>query len=176
MYLTSYSNMDDLFFYIAKLELIAFFSAFPMFYFLIKEFNSRQNIEKYEWIGEFSVSIVSVYVVLVLLYIGMILNQVYLQSSLSYPNFSNSILYLKCWIFLGILFLFTPFKLKPKWTLLHSLPFTIIVFIDFISFFLKETPIEVIRNEMQLYFMGFFASILLFLLLSSFNYFRSRIR
>jgi len=74
------------------------------------------------------------------------------------------------------LFLFTPFKLKPKWTLLHSLPFTIIVFIDFISFFLKETPIEVIRNEMQLYFMGFFASILLFLLLSSFNYFRSCIR
>jgi hypothetical protein len=168
--------MDDLCFYIAKLELIAFFSAFPMFYFLIKVFNSRKNIEKYEWIGEFSVSIVSVYVVLVLLYIGMILNQVYLQSSLSYLNFSNSILYLKCWIFLGIFFLFKPFKLKPKWTLLHSLPFTIIVFIDFISFFLKETPIEVIRNEMQLYFMGFFASILLFLLLSSFNYFRSRIR
>ena len=61
--------MDDLFFYIAKLELIAFFSAFPMFYFLIKVLNSRRNIEKFEWVGKFSVSIVSVYVVLVLLFI-----------------------------------------------------------------------------------------------------------
>jgi hypothetical protein len=87
---------------------------------------------------------------------GMKLNQAYTDfngQGISW-NYKHINFYLKSWAFLGILFLFRPFNSKSTFLLLHSIAFFIIVAIDFVLFMNHNIEIEVVHNEMRLYFIS----------------------
>ena len=147
--------MNDFFTYIEKLELVAFFAGYPLVYFFILLLSNTSFI-KYSLREGLIKGLSNAYVIVVFLYIGMKLNHTYNEfngQGISW-NYNHLNFYLKTWAFLGVLFLFRPFKSKPVLLLLHSLVFFIIVAIDILLFMNHKIQIEVVHNEMRLYFLS----------------------
>lgn len=161
-----------------KLELIAFFGAYPLFYLLIISISDTTFILKHQWLRSLPGKIPIVSAIVSILYLGMKMHQLYIHYLNSIPiqiNF-NFIFYLQCWALVGLLFLFSTIRRKPIFSLGHSLPFTFIILIDFVKYFLHIVDVEVVHNEMRLYFMGFLSYVFILLLLMLYPFIKSRMR
>ena len=159
--------MNSFFNYIDKLELIAFFSAFPLFYFLIISFYSKPLILKFKFLKLLPVLVSMTYATMTVLYLGMKLNQWYLQSLISHIqiDYFTILFFLKLWVVLGLLFFFHFFQTKPILALAHSSIYFLILLIDFFQYYHHQIQAEVFHNEMRLYIIGFFANSILFSIL-----------
>ena len=153
--------MNNFFTYIDKLELIAFFSAFPLFYFLIISFYTKPLTAKFKFLKSIPTLISNTYATMTVLYMGMKLNQLYLQNTFAtiQIQYLTTIFILKCWTVFGFLFFFNFFRTKPLIALAHSSIYFLILFIDFFQYYNRQIDIEVFHNEMRLYIIGFIAYI-----------------
>lgn len=170
--------MNDYIIYINKLELIAFFGAFPLFYFLIFSISEIPFIRKHQWLKILPNKIPTISAILSILYLGMKLNQLYIHYENNIPiQFNFHIIFcLQYWALLGLLFLFSPFRSNPILALWHSIPFTFIILIDFVKYFLHIVNVEVVHNEMQIYFIGFISNVIILFLLISYPFLKSKLR
>ena len=150
----------DLFSYFEKLELIAFFSAFPMFYVLVHFVSNDLNIKK-RWVANMPKTMPLTYAIITLLYLGMKIHQMFEVHSLNL-DWGNMLAYFKIWVVLGLLFFLPYFREKKSWSLLHSLPFTIIILVDFARFYNHQVSQDYIHNEMRLYFTSFMIAMSVF--------------
>jgi hypothetical protein len=155
--------MNNLFTYIDKLELIAFFSAFPLFYFFLIAFYSKPLVMKFKWLKSTPEIISIVYATISLLYVGMKLNQWYEQiliGPIQYDIYSY-IFIVKCWSIFGLIFFFKSLRSKPMLALAHSSIYFIILLIDFFQYYHHQYDIEAFHNEMRLYFIGLLAYLII---------------
>lgn len=158
--------MMDLFVYLEKLELLAFFSAFPLYYFLVIVLATEYSFQK-KWIVNLPNIIPLVYLIITFLYLGMKVNQIF-DVHVFKLDLQNTITYFKIWSTLGLLFLIPYFRTKRIWTFFHSIPYTFLIVVDFIHYFKNQILKEVINNEMHLYFISFLLIVVVTLIVSFF--------
>lgn len=142
---------NDLMAYIGQLELLAFFSGYPLIYaiafFIAGEKKLRTGYKKI---------IVSVlpyaYALVGILYLGLQLRNIYPDYSLENIRMTLFQHFLTIWALLSILFWIPALGKRPVLSLIHSLVFFFILVKDLISYLLKNsTDIYVVRNEMKIY-------------------------
>lgn len=147
--------MHDLFDYIEKLELVAFFSAYPMVYYIVIYISSDIKWIRSPRIKKLPVYLPRAYALTATLYCAMKINE-YLPVRISTFSFDLTSLYfyLKGWAFLGLIFWLPGINTKGKWALIHSIPFIVLIAYDFFNYYNHEIKIETVHNEMQLYFVS----------------------
>lgn len=159
--------MFDLLVYLEKLELLAFFSAFPLYYLLVHFITNELSIQK-KWVKAMPNNITLVYAIVTLLYFGMKLNQIFEMHVLNF-DMHNYMHYFKIWALLGLVFFIPFFANKKKWVLFHSFPFIGIILVDFVRFFFNGLSKDAINNEMRLYFTSLLLQTAITLILSFFK-------
>jgi hypothetical protein len=143
--------MDDSFFiYLEQLELLLFFSGYPLIYlliFVIAETNLAKKIFK----KNIATLLPYAYALVGILYLGFLLKSFYPDYSLSHIKAATKIPALKIWGLLSILFFIPVVAKKRVYSLLHSLVFIFFMLRD-LYFYVFNTPDKsVLKNDMNLY-------------------------
>ncbi|HVT84818.1 MAG TPA: hypothetical protein VHD35_06430 [Chitinophagaceae bacterium] len=143
--------MDNSFWqYISRLELLAFFSGYPLVYAIIMVFFGNKNKGK-----KFPIKISSylpyAYALSGTLYFGLILRNLYPDYSIKNIGgfFDHS--YLKIWAMLSLFFWIPLLAKKPVISLLHSLLFFIYLIKDAFLYNSSLSGRDMIKNETKIY-------------------------
>ena len=141
---------DDLLNYLDRLQLMAFFSGYPLLYALVQVV--KGSINKYNTFGgRLARSLPYAYALCATAYAGLFLRDCYpdyswtnIQAHLDNP-------YLKIWGVAGVCFFFYPLNRKAVFSLLHSLVFFFFIVRDlFVHFSINNIP-DAIRNDMSVF-------------------------
>jgi hypothetical protein len=161
--------MDSFFAYMQRLELLAFFSGYPLVYsialFITGSRSSKNNFKnKIPFLLPFAYALVGT------LYIGLQLKNLYPDYSIQNINRAIQQPYLITWAFLSIFFWIPALAKKPVFSLLHSLVFFFLLIRDVFSLSNKD----IVRNDMNIYTTSLILNLgsVAFLLLVSFLYIR----
>ena len=143
--------MDNSFFiYLEQLELMAFFSGYPLIYFTIRFLGETQKAK-----GTIIIKFVSLlpfaYALVGILYIGLQLKNSYPDYSIDNIKLTTQEPYLKIWGFLSVLFCIPFLCKKPVLSLLHSLVFFFLLVRDLFLHSFQSIDKTVIRNDMNIY-------------------------
>lgn len=135
--------------YISQLQLLAFFSGYPLIYTLVNFLATKRQERKSFLSNKWVALLPFAYALMGTLFIGLLLKN-------STPEFSVKNIaeqfptpYLEVWGTLAVLFWIPALSKKPVLSLLHSLPFFLILLKDFM-----QTSISgrfVIENDMKMY-------------------------
>jgi hypothetical protein len=166
--------MNDLFTYFEKLELVAFFSGFPLLYLIARYSLQVFNKTAINGLKAIVDKLPKAYALTSLLYVGMKINQSLPLTALNF-NFLSAFLYYKCWAFLGLIFFHPYFSKKPFYSFFHSLVFIGLVIFDFISYYRQQIGIEVIHNEMRLYFLSLLLNLCTLTIILLYSFFANKI-
>jgi hypothetical protein len=160
--------MESLELYFEKLELIAFFSGFPLVYvlvFFIAGYQKNNPAVKARLVSLLPYA----YALAGLLYLGNLLRSWYPDYSLSHINSTIYQPFLKIWAILSLIFWIPFFSRRPVYSLLHSFIFLYILCKDILGqAFSSDHDPHIIRNEMKVYTdslllnSGTFVTVLLF--------------
>ena len=173
--------MDDIFFaYLQRLELMAFFSGYPLLYAVTLFIAENQQLK-----NNFKSRIVSLlpfaYALVGTLYLGLQLKNLYPDYSIENIKLTMQQPYLKIWGLLAILFWIPAIAKKPILSLLHSLVFFFFLVRDlFLQLSASSADKNIVRNDMKIYTdslllnMGAFALIVLLSFL--FTHYKKRLR
>lgn len=143
--------MDDSFFiYLEQLELLLFFSGYPLIHLLIITI-ANTGWAKSKFKNNFSTLLPYAYALVGILYLGFLLKSLYPDYSLSHIKAATKIPGLKIWGLLSILFFIPRFAKKTVYSLLHSLIFIIFILRDLYFYLFKTLDKSVLKNEMNLY-------------------------
>lgn len=168
--------MDNSFFaYIQELELIAFFSGFPLIYVVILFVRGSSNLNQ-DLKNRLIHLLPYGYALTGTLYLGLILRNLYPVYSLE--NIQNP--YLTSWGILAVLFWIPALSKKSIISLMHSLIILSVLVINQLIQLVSESPdLNMIRNNMKIYTISLMLNLGTFtcLLLISFalSYFRKKI-
>jgi hypothetical protein len=162
-------NMDNSFFaYLQRLEVIAFFSGYPLLYAVATYFAGKQLIKKIP--GPVLISLLPLgYALIGTLYLGLQAKNLYPDYSME--NIRQSVMYnpfLQVWALLAILFWIPALAKKTVLSLLHSLVFFFLLVYNIVTqFILPSSGNSMVRNDMKLYTMSLLLNLgaLLFILL-----------
>src|SRR5688500_19475798 len=134
--------------YLQKLELIGFFSGFPIIYYLIIVIAGP--VEKRNPFRQRMVSFLPLaYALAGTLYLGYLLKTWYPDYSITHIQSVVQKPFLVIWGLLSLLFWIPFFRIKTIYSLLHSLVFFALVAIDIFS--ATSANPELARNNMKLY-------------------------
>jgi len=173
--------MDDIFFaYLQRLELMAFFSGYPLLYAVTLFIAENQQLK-----NNFKSRIVSLlpfaYALVGTLYLGLQLKNLYPDYSIENIKLTMQQPYLKIWGLLAILFWIPAIAKKPILSLLHSLVFFFFLVRDlFLQLSASSADKNIVRNDMKIYTdslllnLGAFALIVLLSFL--FTHYKKRLR
>ena len=173
--------MDDIFFaYLQRLELMAFFSGYPLLYAVTLFIAENQQLK-----NNFKSRIVSLlpfaYALVGTLYLGLQLKNLYPDYSIENIKLTMQQPYLKIWGLLAILFWIPAIAKKPILSLLHSLVFFLLLVRDlFLQLSASSADKNIVRNDMKIYTdslllnLGAFALIVLLSFL--FTHYKKRLR
>jgi hypothetical protein len=143
--------MDTNFFgYLQQLELMAFFSGYPLLYALAFFIAGDQHVK-----NRFKNRIVTLlpfaYALTGTLFLGFQLKNLYPDYSIENIKLSMHRPGLVLWGFLSMLFWIPALTKKPVLSLLHSLVFFFFLLKDLFLHLLKSTERDTIRNDMNIY-------------------------
>ncbi len=150
--------------YIERLELMGFFSAYPLVYALVSVIATsfKAPVKKIFSLLPYTYALVG------LLYLGLQLKNLYPDYSFENIRLSVQQPFLKIWALLTLLFWIPFFAKKPVLSLLHSLVFFFFLLRDlYLQTSLHNADKTIVRNEMKLYtdsfllFLSGFTAILL---------------
>jgi hypothetical protein len=173
--------MDNIFFaYLQRLELMAFFSGYPLLYVVTLFIAENQQLK-----NNFKSRIVSLlpfaYALVGTLYLGLQLKNLYPDYSIENIKLTMQQPYLKIWGLLAILFWIPAIAKKPILSLLHSLVFFFFLVRDlFLQLSASSADKNIVRNDMKIYTdslllnLGAFALIVLLSFL--FTHYKKRLR
>ncbi len=140
---------DNFFSYLQQLELMAFFSAYPLLYAIINVIASnskKEFIKKIPFLQPYAYALVG------LLYFGLQLKNLY--PDYSFENIRSSVQQplLIIWAFLSLLFWIPALARKPVISMLHSFVFFFFLLRDLFSqLFGSSTDKNILKNEMKVY-------------------------
>jgi hypothetical protein len=148
----NFKYMDSNFWnYLAQLEMMAFFSGFPLVYAVVVVFGGKTETSISKKI-QFKSLLPLSYAVVGCLYIGLQLRNLYPDYTLSNISQSFQPPLLKFWAVLSILFLIPFFRKKAIISLLHSMVFFFLLAKDLFLFLFKPAyPADEIKNVMKIY-------------------------
>lgn len=143
--------MGDIFLtYIQYLELIAFFSGYPLLYAVINALGD--SFKKNSWL-QLSMKLLPIsYALTGLLYLGLQLKNFYPDYSLHRLQQSITLPWLTLWGILSILFFFPSLARKKQFSLLHSLVFLFLLVKNFYTQYTADVKdFNMVKNDMKLY-------------------------
>ena len=143
--------MDDSFFiYIERLELMAFFSGYPLIFLAVRVIAAPLQAR-----GITRMNIASLlpfaYAVVGLLYLGLQLKNLYPVYSFDNIKLLTGDPYLKTWALLSLLFFIPVFAKKTVLSLFHSLVFFYFIVRDFFRHFFFHADNNILQNDMHIY-------------------------
>jgi hypothetical protein len=144
--------MDNSFFgYLQQLELMAFFSGYPLVFALVLFFGGNRSPKDKLSARAYSVLPIA-YTLAGALYLGLQLKNLYPDYSTGHIRLSIQQPLLVCWGLLSLLFWIPVLRKKPVLSLLHSLVFFFFVVRDIlVSTFRSSADKHVLRNDMKIY-------------------------
>jgi hypothetical protein len=143
--------MDDNFFtYLQRLEMIAFFSGYPLFYAVILSVAGKKQAR-----NDYKDKAVSLlpytYALVATLYLGFQLKNLYPDYSIENIQLAMGQPFLETWALLALLFWIPAIAKKPVFSLLHSLVFFLFLIKDLIVHSSSGGDPHVIKNYMKVY-------------------------
>ena len=142
---------DNFFVYLHRLELIAFFSGYPLVYAAVLLI-AGNPYNRNEWRKTIVSLLPYSYALVVTLYLVFEIRNLYPDYSFENLKQFTTHPFLVIWAILAILFWIPFFAKRPIWTLLHSLVFFILLINDlFFSKAFSADDKNLIRNDMKLY-------------------------
>jgi len=167
---------NNLFTYVQRLEMLAFFSGYPLIYYLVRIL-ARHAFFKYRW-GAGLVSVLPfAYALTGTLFLGLQLVNLYPDYSIETVGHRIQQPYLHIWALLSVLFWIPAISKRQILSLLHSLVFFFILVKDlFFQFTGDIRDRDIIKNEMTVYTISIFLNLAAFIvvLLSSLYNFRKK--
>jgi hypothetical protein len=135
--------------YISQLQLLAFFAGYPLIYTLVN-FLATERQRKKSFLSKRCVALLPfAYALMGTLFIGLLLKNISPDFSIKDIAEQFPTPYWEIWGTLAVLFWIPALSKKPVFSLLHSLPFFLILLKDFM-----QTSISgrfVIENDMKMY-------------------------
>jgi hypothetical protein len=137
--------------YLQRLEMLVFFSGYPLVYYLVHWITGSKPAT-----GSFRSRLIFLlpwsYALLGTLYLGLLLKNAYPDYSVSNIKLKIQEPYLILWGLLSLIFWIPAFNRKPVFSLLHSLVFFFFLVKDIgYAFFKLTTDNHVVRNDMNIY-------------------------
>ena len=170
--------MDNSFFaYLHRLELMAFFSGYPLLYTVTLFIAGTQQFK-----SNFKNRVVPLlpfaYALVGTCYLGLQLKNLYPDYSIESITLTIQQPYLVTWGLLSILFWIPTLAKKTVLSLLHSLVFFFLLVIDLSSQLSSGTDKDTIRNDMKIYTVSLLLNLIAisFMVLLSFLYTRNKKR
>ena len=173
--------MDDNFFaYLQQLELMAFFSGYPLIYAITLFFAGNQEVR-----DNFKSRTVSLlpfaYALVGTLYLGLQLKNLYPDYSFEHLKLTIQQPWLISWGLLSMLFWIPVLNRKPFLSLIHSLVFFFFLIKDlFLQLTASAADNDMLRNDMKIYTVSLLLNlgglILIVLLSFMFTYFKKRLK
>lgn len=140
---------DNFFSYLQQLELMAFFSGYPLLYAIINVFagnSNREVLKKLPSILPYAYALVGS------LFLGLQLKNLYPDYSFENIKLSVQQPILQIWALLSLLFWIPALAKKPVFSLLHSFVFFFFLLRDLLShLFESATDKNILRNDMKVY-------------------------
>jgi len=143
--------MNDTFFaYLQQLELIAFFSGYPLIYTLVVSIVGK-NQPKSSFKSNLVPLLPFAYALVGTLYLGLQLKNLFPDYSIDNIILTFQGSYLKIWGILSLLFWIRAFNKKTIFSLLHSLIFFFLLSKNIFLYLFNTSEQINIRNEMKVY-------------------------
>jgi hypothetical protein len=165
----------DFFAYIERLELMAFFSGYPFIYLLVHIFSSTQFVKRI-FHNRIELLLPVSYALVGLLYLGLLLKNLYPHYSLYNIQLSVHQPFFKIWGLLSILFFIPLFNRKTVFSFWHSLLF----FFFFAGAIIKETLMsnqnDAVKNGMHIYSISLLINLFAFIIICIFDFIRSKMK
>jgi hypothetical protein len=140
---------DDFFSYLQQLELMAFFSAYPLVYAIV---NVLTGNSKKETLKRLPSLLPYTYALVGTLYLGLQLKNLYPDYSLENIRSSIQQPLLSIWALLSLFFWIPALAKKPVISLLHSFVFFFFLLRDlFLQQFASAKDRNILRNDMKVY-------------------------
>jgi hypothetical protein len=170
MFLMITDSLND---YISHLQLLAFFAGYPFVYTLVN-FLATKRQEKTPFISKEWVALLPfTYALIGSLFFGLLLKNISPDFSLQNIADTSS---LEVWAIISVLFWIPALSKKPVFSLLHSVPFFLILIKDFFIQATSNSAMFVIENDMKMYSISFLlntvALVFIYALLYCLRYFR----
>lgn len=137
--------------YLQQLELLAFFSGYPLIYLFARVVAGNAAAGKNFTYRIFTL-LPFAYALVGTLYLGYLIRNLYPDYSLSNILLSIPLPYWTAWSLLSILFWLPVLKKKPVLSLFHSLPFFLLLAYDLYQHATAPQPDNsIVRNDMKIY-------------------------
>jgi hypothetical protein len=157
---------SDLFAYVQQLEMLAFFSGYPLVYFLVRIFfhnTSFKNGRRAEMVSILPYS----YALIGVLYLGLQLKNLYPDYTIENIQHRIQQPYLNIWGLLSILFWIPAISQKQKLSVLHSFVFFFFIVRDlFFQLAGLSQDRNILKNDMRIYSVSIFLNLVAFTLLA----------
>ncbi len=165
----------DFFAYIERLELIAFFCGYPFIYLLVHLFSSTQFVKRFFYNRGVILLPVS-HAFTGLLYLGLLLKNLYPHYSLHNIQLSVHQPFFKIWGVLSLLFFIPLLNRKTVFSLWHSLLF----FFFFAGSIVKETlqsnQSDAVKNGMHIYSISLLINLFAFVIICLVDFIISKLK
>jgi hypothetical protein len=143
--------IDSFIAYIERLELMAFFSGYPLIY-ALAHFMAGTGLAKK---NQFSIlllrSLSTGYALIGSLFFLFWIREMSIRSGIRNIDVAFSLSPLKAWALLAVFFWIPSIAKRPVYSLIHSLVFFFILFKDLLTGIGSGTGIEIIANDMKVY-------------------------
>ncbi len=169
---TIYSSCmgNSIFNYVQQLELLAFFSGYPLIYYLARLVSGHVFI-KSRWGTGFVSILPFAYALVGTLYLGLQLRNLYPDYNVENIRYRIQQPYLCIWGLLSILFWIPAFSRRRIFSLLHSLVFFLMIIRDlFFQIIGVAQNSDIIKNDMNVYTTSIFLNLAAFLFLVLLTY------
>ena len=155
MFLMITGSLND---YISHLQLLAFFAGYPLVYTLVN-FLATKRQEKTPFISKEWVALLPfTYALIGSLFFGLLLKNI--SPDFSLQNITGEFLSpVEVWAIMSVLFWIPALSKKPIFSLLHSVPFFLILIKDFFIQATSNSGMFVIENDMKMYSISFLLNI-----------------
>jgi hypothetical protein len=138
---------DSFFAYLVQVELMAFFSGYPLFYAVIRVMASKVFIRT-EVQNRLVFHLPHAYALVATLYLFFQLKNMFPDYSFAHTHLP----YLKAWAIVAVLFWIPALAKKPVWSLLHSLVFFFYILRDLLlQIFEIPGDAAMVKNDMKLF-------------------------
>jgi hypothetical protein len=150
---------NNFYVYVQQLEMLAFFSGYPLVYFLIR-FLTQQRTLKNGWEGRFVSILPFAYALIGSLYLGLQLKNLFPDYNLFNLKHRIHQPYLQIWAVMSMLFWIPVFSKKQVFSVLHSLVFFFLILRDlFFQFTGLTQDGNIIKNDMKIYTVSIFLNL-----------------
>jgi hypothetical protein len=150
---------NDFFAYAQHLEMLAFFSGYPLINYLVR-FTFRDTSSKYRWRTKIVSILPYTYALVGTFYLGLMLKNLYPDYTIENLHHRIQHPYLVIWGILSVLFWIPAIARKQIFSILHSLVFFFFILRDlFFQLLGSGYDSNIIKNDMSMYTVSIFLNL-----------------